>query len=284
MAKLSSKGLLMIALVLSLGTSMLVYSYLKGVETQATKQGAPVVVAKGDIPPKTKITAEMVQETSVPPEYIQPGAATTVGEVIGTTSREQIVAGEQVTQRRLMVEGQSRGFSGSIPADKRAVTVAVNEVTGVAGFIKVGDYVDVLVTFDTNTVGENVSQVVLQNLMVLAVDRDAEAVKPEANKDKKESGKTTVTLAVTPEEAARLTVADEKGKIRMALRPFSQGNLTAAASGVTPKDLVGAFAAPVKSGGGGATDNKPSEPPAKSAPHIGIQVIRGTKVDVVQVN
>jgi len=274
-AKLSGRGLLMIALVLSLLTSVLVYSYLKGVANQAAKQGTPVIVAKVDIPPKTLITAEMVQETSVPPEYIQPGAIIAMTDVVGITSREQIVAGEQITQRRLAVQGQTRGFAGTIPNDKRAVTVAVTEVTGVAGFVKAGDYVDILVTFDTNTVGENVSQIVLQNLLVLAVDRET--------KDKKEAGKMTVTLAVTPVEAARLTVADEKGKIRMALRPYISTSAVIAANGVTPKELVGSYAAPEKtsSDSGGA---RASAPPPVIPPSTGIQVIRGTKVETAATN
>lgn len=283
MAKLSGRGLLMIALVLSLLTSVLVYSYLKGVANQAAKQGTPVIVAKVDIPPKTLITAEMVQETSVPPEYIQPGAIIAMTDVVGITSREQIVAGEQITQRRLAVQGQTRGFAGTIPNDKRAVTVAVTEVTGVAGFVKAGDYVDILVTFDTNTVGENVSQIVLQNLLVLAVDRETEASQAEASKDKKEAGKMTVTLAVTPVEAARLTVADEKGKIRMALRPYISTSAVIAANGVTPKELVGSYAAPEKtsSDSGGA---RASAPPPVIPPSTGIQVIRGTKVETAATN
>ncbi|MDR3562943.1 MAG: Flp pilus assembly protein CpaB [Negativicutes bacterium] len=276
MAKLSGRGLMVIALILSLLTAGLVYSYLKGVANQAIKPGKPVIVAKVDIPPKTVITPEMVQESSVPAEYIQPGAIVTMAEVVGVTSREQIVAGEQITQRRLAIPGQSRGFAGMIPNDKRAMTLSVTDVTGVAGFVKAGDYVDVLVTFDTNTVGENVSQIILQNMLVLAVDRETDAGQADAAKDKKEAAsKTAVTLAVTPEEAAKLAVADEKGKIRMALRPSIPATGTVAAIGVTPKELVGSYTVPEKSGGGG----KPSEPPAKTPPAPTIQVIRGTKLD-----
>ncbi|MDR3592054.1 MAG: Flp pilus assembly protein CpaB [Negativicutes bacterium] len=280
MAKLSGRGLMVIALILSLLTTGLVYSYLKGVANQAIKPGKPVIVAKVDIPPKTVITPEMVQESSVPAEYIQPGAIVATADVVGVTSREQIVAGEQITQRRLAVPGQTRGFAGTIPNDKRAMTVAVTEVTGVAGFVKAGDYVDVLVTFDTNTVGENVSQIVLQNLLVLAADRETEAGQADAGKEKKETtSKTTVTLAVTPEEAAKLTVADEKGKIRMALRPYIPSSGAVAANGVTPKELVGSYATSPK--GGSDSEARATAPPAKAPAPPGpiIQVIRGTKLD-----
>jgi pilus assembly protein CpaB len=117
---------------------------------------------------------------------------------------------------------------------------------------------------------------VLQNLLVLAVDRETEAGQAETGKDKKEAGKMTVTLAVTPEEAARLTVADEKGKLRMALRPSMPTSVEVAANGVSPKDLIGAFVAPEKNSGSAAP--QASDPPAKRRPSPGIQVIRGTKV------
>ena len=282
MAKLSGKSLVLLALILSVVTATLVYSYLNKVTNDAIKPGVPVIKAKIDIPPKTTITAEMVQIDSVPPEYIQPGAVTRLEEIVGVTTREQIVAGEQITQRRLVLQGRAIGFSGVIPRDKRAVTVAVTEVTGVAGFVKPGDYVDVLVTFDTNTVGENLSQVFLQNLQVLAVNRDAEPGVVEGNKDKQELKTATVTLAVTPEEASRLTIAEEKGKIRLALRPYMPDTNIMIANVVSPKDLVGIRAVPAQNNS--AAHSAPeASPPVKSPPVAAIQVIRGTKVEAMPV-
>jgi pilus assembly protein CpaB len=279
-AKLSSKGLLVIALVLSLITSLLVYNYLKGVTAKMNKQSLPVVVAKINIPPKTKITAEMVHEVLVPTDYIQPGAVQGLSSALGITTRENIVAGEQVTQQRLVIDGKSVGFSGIIPRDKRAVSVAVTEVTGVAGFVKPGDYVDVLVTFDKQDIGEHASQMVLQNLQVLAADREAISGPKEASKDKKDAlSATTVTLAVSPDEAARLTIAEEKGKIRLALRPYQPSDGAVTNTTVTPKDLVGSFAPAAQPS---ITDGS-SAPPAPPQPS-GIQMIRGTKVETVPVH
>lgn len=280
MAKLSSKGLLVIALVLSLITSLLVYNYLKGVTAKMNKQSLPVVVAKINIPPKTKITAEMVHEVLIPTDYIQPGAVQGLSSALGIMTRENIIAGEQVTQQRLVIDGKSVGFSGIIPRDKRAISVAVTEVTGVAGFVKPGDYVDVLVTFDKADIGEHASQMVLQNIQVLAADREAISGPKETSKDKKDPAlsATTVTMAVSPDEAARLTIAEEKGKIRLALRPYLPSEGTVPATTVTTKDLVGSFAppAPPESSGGSA-------PPAPPQPS-GIQMIRGTKVETVPVH
>ncbi len=276
MAKLSTKGLIAIALVFSLLAAVLVYSFLKGLADQTAKQGLPVVVAKADVPPKTRLTAEMLQVVNVPAEYIQPGAVQELNKAVGIVAREQIVAGEQVTQRRLLLEGKSAGFSGIIPPDKRAVSVAVTEVTGVAGLVKPGDYVDVIVTFDTNILGEHLSQIFLQNVRVLATNRETETAAVETAK-KEANTKMTVTLAVSPDEATRLAVADEKGKIRLALRPYLPGNAIIVANALKPRDIVNASipqAAPA------AAADRPIPAPVVR----GIQVIRGTKTEMIPIN
>lgn len=294
MVTLSNKRLIGIAIVLSLMTAVLLYNYLKGVTNgQAGREGVVVIAAKMDIAPKTKITSEMVQEIKVPPEYMQPGVVQSLDKVIGIVVREQIVSGEQISERRLVREGKAVGFTGLIPRDKRAVTVAVNEVTGVAGFVKAGDYVDVVVTFDANTVGDHVSQVVMQNILVLAANREMEvsAVESSAKDNGKDPLKVgTVTMAVTPDEAVKLTLAEDRGKIRLALRPYLPTNSFVITEPITPKDIVGVHHSPMKN------EQQPIEAiqmnrqeVTPSKPQIvtesrSIQVIRGTKMEGAPVN
>lgn len=282
MAKLSSKGLIVVALVLSLVTSVLVYSYLKGVATKAIKPGLPVVVAKVDIPAKTKVTADMVMAIDVPAEFIQPGAMNDVPIVVGVMTRERIMAGEQVTQRRLAIDGKPVGFTGIIPSDRRAITVAVTEVTGVAGFIKAGDYVDIVHMFDTKDIPAPTTRTMLQNILVLAVDRETEAgINESGAKDKKEAVKTmTVTLAVTPDEAAQVTLAEEKGKIRLTLRPQAPNPAIVETNSSTPWMQVGVHPSPA--GDSAPSGGSSSAPPVRSS--SGVQTIRGTKVENVPVN
>lgn len=312
MAKLSNKKLLAIALTLSLVTTVLVYNYLKGAaDKQSTQEGVSVIVAKVDILPKTRITPDMVQEIKVPVEYVQPGAVQELRIAVGAIAREQIAAHEQIIERRLIVQGKAVGFTGAIPPDKRAITVAVTEVTGVAGFIKPGDYVDVIVTFDAGAVGDHVSNVMLQNVLVLAVNRDPEVGVNETSATGKDIPKeaiktTTVTVAVSPDEAAKLTLAEEKGKIHMALRPYLPANGFVLTGTTTPKDIVGIHISPVKSKA--ADEQTPAAAPvttpaytpyyppptssrekattidANLADSKGIQMIRGTKVEQVHVN
>lgn len=287
--KISSKGLLVIAVLLSLVTSTLVYKYLQGMTGKTQTEGTPVIVAKVDIPPKTKITAQMLSENKIPNEYLQPGSMSEMQLVVGAITRDHIIAGEQITERRLVIEGKNVGFSGIIPHDKRAVTIAVTEVTGVAGFVKAGDYVDVVATFDKNTAGDNVSQVIMQNLLVLSANRDT-ATTADAGKDKKDIVKNaTVTLAVTPDEVAQLTLAEDKGKVRLALRPYMPTNGFNIVNTVTPKDIVGNHLAPAENSQGQGEEQPPSRqlpPSQKQVPTDGggIQMIRGTKVDTIPVN
>jgi len=309
-AKISNKNLMAIAVVLSLITAVLIYNYLKTATIgQSAQQGVSVVVAKVDIAPKTKITPEMVNEVKVPADYIQPGAVTSLDKAIGVVVREQIVSGEQVSERRLLRDGKSVGFTGMIPRDKRAVTVAVNEVTGVAGFVKAGDYIDVVVTFDSAIVGDNVSYVIMQNILVLAANRDTEigATDTTAKDGTKELSKGTVTMAVTPDEAAKLTLAEEKGKIRLALRPYLPLNAIVMTEVATAKDLVGDHVSLMRNEQASPSQpaspegyqhyqpqqqqpvyvDRPELPAAKFQPipdNRGIQVIRGTKSESVPVN
>ncbi|MCX7781599.1 MAG: Flp pilus assembly protein CpaB [Negativicutes bacterium] len=286
MAKLSSKALLGVAVFLSLITSILVYNYLQNATQQTAKASLPVVVAKVDIPPKTAVTPDMIRVMNVPEEYLQPGAVREQQLVVGITTREHIVAGEQITERRLVLQGKSAGFSGIIPKDKRAITVAVTDVTGVAGFIKPGDYVDVLATFDQNAAGDNVSHLILQNILVLAFNHDTEAgVANPADKERKEAAgvkHSTVTLAVTPDEAAKITLTEEKGKLRLALRPYTPAQSIAITSAVTPRDVVGEHAPVNKES---ATPASPAPQPSKpEAGGKGIVVIRGAKMETIPVN
>lgn len=314
-AKLSIKGLLGIALGLSLFTSLLIYQYLTSTATAPPQEnGGVVVVAKIDIPAKTQITADMVQEIKIPAEYRQPGALEDMKAVIGVITREKIMAGEQIVERRLVLEGKAIGFTGLIPRDKRAVTVAVTEVTGVAGFVKPGDYVDVIATFDASVVGDNVSNLVLQSILVLAVDRDSDLA-PVSNKEvaKDAVGKgIAVTLAVTPDDASRLTLAEEKGKIRLALRPYLPLTGLSVNNPVTPQELVGFHTGPLttvpsNSAPPASTNPSPTAPPAYVPPYSeppanyreqtppasnakqaagdskSIQMIRGTKMESMPV-
>ena len=273
MQRLSPKLLLVVALILSIGTAALIYSYVQ-TNTQPKITGEPVVVAVRDIPGRTAITADMVRVVKVPTEMTQPGTMRDAKQVVGVMTRVPISAGDQITERRLAADGKVPGFIGAIPRDKRAITVAVSDVTGVAGFVKAGDYVDVLITFDKSIIGQHMSNIMLQNALVLASNKNDNM---ESAKDKKEIEKmASVTLAVTPDEASKLALATEKGKIHLALRPFQPSVSIAATKTVTPDELVASSYIPAPLNAEPPAVYSPA--PAPSAPAV--EIIRGTKTTV----
>lgn len=277
MRKLSPKVLLMVALIFSLGASTLIYHYLQSAAGTVKVAGEAVVVAAQDIPAATTITASMIKIVTVPAEVVQPGSIRDLSRVVGAMTRIPVIAGDQITDRRLAVDGKMPGFVGSIPRDKRAITVAVSDITGVSGFVKAGDYVDLFVTFDKEAAGKNVTSLVLQNTLVLAANRNDTM---EADRDKKNSEKmTAVTLAVAPDEALRLALVSETAKIHLALRPVQPLTLTAARNQITSADIVG-YSPPEQAASPEPGAAKPVEgtcPEATPSSGQGVEILRGTK-------
>src|SRR5690606_27035208 len=144
-------------------------------------------------------------------DALHPDAVQNLQDLQGRITAADIVAGEQVLWSRLLPKGVVPGLAYNIPNDKRAVTVAVNEVIGVAGFIKPGDRVDVIATFAYDP---PLTTTILQTVIVLAIAQDmASEVEPAAVVS------TSVTFALTPNQAARLVLAESMGSIRLSLRP-----------------------------------------------------------------
>lgn len=304
---MTNRKLLLVALAISLVTATLAYQYLKGASALKNEgELQTVVVAKSDIIPKTRLTAEMLKEEKVPGKYAQPGAITSLSSLVGVVAKDSIGAGEQITERRLLLDMKGVGFTGIIPANKRAMALAVNDANSVGGLIKVGDYVDALVTFDSGSVGDNAGRMLLQKLLVLAVNRETglDSGSTAATKDggkvapKEASKAATVTVAVDPEDAAKLFLAQDKGKVALILRPYLPVPEQVITPVTTPRDLVGSYAGPT------AKESSPSAPsifPTASPPVLppslapagvsgssgsagGVMVIRGTKAESVAVN
>lgn len=231
------------ALLLAVLAAATGYIYLRQVaESMSNVEKGYVVVAKKQVPVKTQLTYDLVELEKMPVAYIHPRAARKLDDVIGKVTREPVVAGEEVLLDRIVEEGDSQaGFPYLIPPGKRAVSVAVDEVTAVGWHIRPGDRVDVLATVDLPEGQENITMttVALQNIEVLAMGKNAQVVRDEGKETKVEVK--TVTLAVTLEEARPLILADETGTIRMALRSVRDQERTVTEP-YRPKD----FLAPVK--------------------------------------
>ncbi|MGB9791660.1 MAG: Flp pilus assembly protein CpaB [Thermacetogeniaceae bacterium] len=213
--------MIVFSLVLAALAAVVGHLYLSKVsESPRETEMVSVVVAKKSLPANTLITGDAVEQKKLPVAYVHPHAARRVADVVGKIAREPLVAGEQVLLDRLVKQGDAReGFSYAVPPGKRAVSVSVDEVTAVGWHIKPGDHVDVLGTLEIPVSGgetKTFAVVALQDVEVLAVGKNLQVV-AEQGKDMKTEVK-TVTLAVSLDEAKPLILADEKGKIRLALR------------------------------------------------------------------
>lgn len=208
------KKIYLIALIFAILTGIAVYSFAVYVQNSAKKDLVSVVVATKSIPENTMITSNMIEVKKLPAEAVNALAVKINSEAEGRVTNTRIEANEQILSTRLSELGkESSGLGFNLPAGKRAITVEVNDISGVAGAIKKGNRVDVVVSILMGTGNTKVAKTVLllQNITVLATNS--------STKDQKTTGYTNITLAVTPQEAIELFYAQTNGKLTVVLRP-----------------------------------------------------------------
>jgi len=177
----------------------------------------PVLIASRPIPAKTVLLQDMLKVKSVPRSYAPPNALQQPDQAIGRATVVALAEGEPVVAARLATNERLLGLSHYIPAGMRAMTVAVNEVMGVAAFPEPGDRVDILSTFTKEMGGRDRTDMIVEDVPVLAVVRDTESKGGQYQKDLRQY--TSLTIAVTPQQAATLAWSEERGKLRVLLRP-----------------------------------------------------------------
>ncbi|OPX19816.1 MAG: Flp pilus assembly protein CpaB [Desulfobacca sp. 4484_104] len=259
-------GFMILSLVVGLIATLLIHRYitLKTERKIVVKPTARVLIAETDISAGTPLSARLVKEVSWPQEIIPPKAVSSFNQVKNRVLLIPMSKGEPLLMAKLAPEGTAAGLPGILPADRLAVTVRTDDVSGVAGFIYPGSHVDVLVCVKTSDEHkEEFSKIILQNIKVLSTGKIWGQV-TEADKDKcpeevTPKVQTTATLEVTPDQAEILNLASTAGKIRLALR----NNLNVAevaTPGVATSDLI----------------HK-----RQAAPTKGVTVIKGVKVSFV---
>jgi len=136
--------------------------------------------------------------------------------IVLDSAHEKIFPERKIVALRLAAKGSGLGLAPTIPVGMRAITVRVNDVAGVAGFVLPGMHVDVLVTGKPPEGDEQMTNTVLQNMLVLSAGKE---LQPDANGNAMPTP--TVTLMGTPEEAETLTLANNRGQIQLVLRNSS---------------------------------------------------------------
>ena len=206
--------------------AVLVYSALKNADNaakKAQKQSVSIIVAANDLPLGTKIDQSELKKSLWPSDSVPEGAFTDPKQVIGSYVKNSFVANEPIVAPKLFIGEKTAGVMPLlIPFGMRAVSVPVDEVSDIAGFVQPHTRVDVLVALSsTGGGGESkpLSKIVLQNVEVLAVAQEIEKKKDEPDVVK------TVTLLVSPQEAERLELASHEGTLRLAMRNYNDNKI-----------------------------------------------------------
>lgn len=216
------RNVLIAAAILGLITSMFTYKFLQDAKVKNAQTPIEVVVAIQDIPPRTIIDASMVSIKQLPGGEVPANAFTKITDILGKVSLVQLSKDAAIALENVEAKGLSLGLAYVIPSSMRAVTVGVTQITGVAGFPKPGDHVDVVATFKRNNT--SVAKTVLQNVELLALGSrlQEERVKEDGRKTDENE---TATLLVTPNQAEQLALAEDQGKLRLILRAAGDHSL-----------------------------------------------------------
>jgi len=219
----SARALLQItvALVFALGAGVLIFMWTSNLaqqqpkETTAKVETVAVVVSKLDIKRGTKLTDDMLQTRKFTPDSKPSGAFSEIEAIEGRVLNADVGANEAVTTSKLadpsIIGG---GVSALIEPGKRAMAVKGNSVMGLAGFVRPGDRVDVIVSL---TVGQNetpVTKLVLERVKVLATGTELTAPDTEG----KTASVDIYTLELTPKESELLALTSTRGTLNFALR------------------------------------------------------------------
>jgi pilus assembly protein CpaB len=238
-----------VALVLGALFSSAVYRTLQARTAAAGTPGVDVAVAANDVQVGAKLQDHDVKIVKLPPDDLPSGVFRSKTKVVGRGVILPITKGEFILPNKLAAENAGAGLPALIPPGMRAVSVRVNEVVSVAGFVVPGTRVDVLLTGNPVGGSDARTTTVLSNIEVLAAGQ-----RLERNSAGDTSMAPVITLLVSPEDAQKVTLASSQGRIQLSLRNPLDTNLEKLpATGET--GLYGITAAPAP---------KPNKAPAKA--------------------
>ncbi len=228
---------------------------------QPTANAGRIVVAGADISIGQRLTPEMLKLVEWPAHSVPKGAFDDPQKLGGRVLKSSILMGEPLSEAKLAPAGTVGGLSALITEGKRAITVRVNDVIGVAGFALPGNFVDIIVSTETEAQvqdgrarEQSISKIVLERILVLAVAQ-------EVNRDEtKPKVVNAVTLEVTPEQAEKLDLARSVGTLSLALRNQIDP-APAETLGATKENLLPAPASPVRKVAMPVRTSRPSQAP-----------------------
>jgi pilus assembly protein CpaB len=249
MERLTPRQLLLLCGVIALLIFLLIYFTLTRMTAEKPKpepvpapkqvqvKDVTVVTAKTSIPERTLIKEEMLSLITMASNKVPNGALTRTTDLVGRPTRVAVNAGEIITTQKVFSSILDMGLSGRIPPDCRAITVGISDVTGVAGFAQPGDYVDVMLVSSQVENNKVVSEMILQNVLLLAINKQVEnqgsassqsnakgQSQNAGNQPKVTGSPAMATMALVPEDALKLAAKAQMGQIYLVLRPYRPSN------------------------------------------------------------
>jgi pilus assembly protein CpaB len=197
---------------------------------QAALDTRPVVVALQTIKRGEPVADTNVRVVDWPVESLPEGSFSTVEEVVGKLARSEIYQNDPLTAQKFLETKAPSILSMLIPEGRRAMSIKVNEVTGISGFVAPGSHVDILLAVSASQEEPARTRIVLEDVEVLAIAQSIEQM------DSKPVVVNTVTLNVGPREAETLTLASNEGSLHLALR--NDGDEQKVFSGGTTIDQI----------------------------------------------
>jgi len=210
------RSLVMLIIALMAGLAAVVLA-AKWIQQQNQSSGNKIAVATLDIQLGSRLTPQMVQMVDWPAGSIPAGAFKDDKELADRVIKTTVSRGEPILESKLAPVGSRGGLSAVVEEGKRAITVRVNDVVGVAGFALPGNYVDIMVNTQEEGAKRNdkdrtISKIVLEHILVLAVAQEA------SRDETKPKVVNAVTLEVTPEQAEKIDLARAVGTLSLVLR------------------------------------------------------------------
>jgi pilus assembly protein CpaB len=207
---------LAIALILGLIAAKVALNVIakRQIATNGGAKRPQMVVAKTNIEAGEVLSEDNLSTGEISSEVLPDTAFKTPGELFGRVASVPLLQGQAITTQLLAVKGSGTGLQATLPPGMRAITLEINEFSGVAGFVQPGCRVDILQTFRDDKNGDPTARTIVQNVKVTAV-----GARRNPNDDNKDTGPgRSVTLLVTPDQAEILELASMSGRPRMSLR------------------------------------------------------------------
>lgn len=255
---------LAVAIVIAFLLSVYVYRAFKQATAVKPVVTQHIVLAAVPLQLGTRLDPSNVRLIPWPNDEPVAGMFTRVEDCTSRALITPVAENEPILESKLAPKEAGAGLPATIPEGMRGLSVAVNDVVAVAGFVMPGTMVDVLVTGGVAGGSQNITRTILENVRVLAAGQ-----KIEQDREGKPQTVPVITLLVTPEDAARLTMASTEGKIQLALRNTIDAKKVDPPA-ILQATLFGGAAPPPKH----ASSGKPA--PSAPPPYV-VEVITGAK-------